>query len=262
MNRHKEKTVQPPNIAQHIASARLERGLTQTELAARARLNRQHINYFETGARVPNVEQLLKIARALDLPLQRLLYGIDRPGRGLRHLAIELRNLGLIDLWVADAAVPGAFRRPEEVVVRAVAGPQPEARIIEGIPAVLAWNRWNDFLLWAFARAAGRRTVYRLAWLAEIVLAVDDMGGFPGACPGKEDLEAFLKRVKARRSRLSPRLERWDDLGRPGDKPPRSPIWNRWRINYSAELASFRERAEALSSLATAEKRKLPPWET
>lgn len=242
-------------VAQRLATARGERGLSQAELGERSGLQRQQINYFETGARTPSLEQLLQIARALDLPLQRFLSGSDRPGGGIRDIAIELRSLGLIDLWVEAAVVPGAFRRPEEVVARAVAGNEPEARIVEGVPAILAWNRWNSILLRAFARAIARATIYRLAWLADAALTLERMGGFPGGCPGKEDLAAFVKRIK------KPPPHRWDDLGRPSDKLPTLPVWKRWRINYTADLATFRKRAEALVSLAKAEGRKSPVWE-
>jgi transcriptional regulator with XRE-family HTH domain len=242
-------------IAQHLRDARKYRGLSQAIMAARSRLQRQQINYFETGARVPSLAQLLRIAAALDLPLQRFLSGADRPGRDTRDLAVELRSLGLIDLWVESPRVPGAFRRPEEIVAAAVAGKEPQARIVEGLPAVLAWNRWNAGLLWAFARASGRSTPWRLAWLADIVLTLARRGGFPGGCPGKEDLAGFVQRAP------TPPADRWDDLGRAAPAPPTSPVWKRWRINYAADLATFRTRAESLVSLATAEGRKLPPRE-
>ena len=249
MPRRKNEVLPTEAIAQRLAAVRGERGLSQAELAARCRLKRQQINYFETGARTPSLGQLLQIAQALDLPLQRFLSGEDRPGRSPRDLAIELRSLGLVDLWVEAATVPGAFRRPEEVVALAVAGSEPEARLVEAVPALLAWNRWEPPLLRAFARAIGRGTVYRLAWLADITLALHRMSGFPGGCPGKEDLAAFIIPIK------KPLPERWDDLGRPADQPPTSPLWKRWRINYAADLATFRQRAEALAALAKTEGR-------
>ena len=236
-------------FAQRLVAARHARGLSQAELAQRCRLKRQQINYFETGARIPRLGQLLEIARALDLSLQRFLSGSDNPGRGVRDITIELRSLGLVDLWVDAPAVPGAFRRPEEVIALAVADDGPEARIVEGIPALLAWNRWNAGLLRAFAGTTDRKTLYRLAWLADVALALDRRGGFPGGCPAKSDLTAFVKRVK------SPSVERWDDLGRPAEAPPTSPVWKRWRINYAADLATFQKRAEALASLRKAEGR-------
>lgn len=202
--------------------------------------------------RTPSLAQLLQIAGALDLPLQYFLTGSGRPGSGVRDLAIELRSLGLIDLHVEDPVVPGAFRRPEETVALAIAGKEPPARVVEAIPAVLAWNRWEVPLLRAFSRATGRAIVYRLAWLADIVLALERQGGFPGGCPGKEDLAAFVERIKV------PKSTRWDDLGRPGSERPASPVWKRWRINYAATLATFRQRAEGLLAQARAEGRALP----
>jgi transcriptional regulator with XRE-family HTH domain len=252
MKQTTKKTRQPLEIARHLVEVRTARGLSQAELAQRAGLQRQQITFYETGARTPSVANLLQMARSLDISLQRLLSGRDRPGDGVRDLAIELRSLGLIDLWVEAPLVPGAFRRPEEVVALVLAGNSPEARIVEGLPAVLAWNRWQSLFLWAHSRAFGKRCVYRLTWLADVVLALDRLGGFPGGCPGKEDLTAFLKRVKKLPS--GP----WDDLGRPAQEPPTSPVWKRWRINYAGDLATFRQRAEAILALAGAERRRLP----
>jgi transcriptional regulator with XRE-family HTH domain len=220
--------------------------VSQAELGERSGLKRQQINYFETGARVPSVGQLLQIARALDLP------AATGPAA---QSARSPSSCGLIDLWVASAVVPGAFRRPEEVVTLAIAGREPDARIIEGIPALLAWNRWSGILLRAFAREAGRGIVYRLAWLADVALALERIGGFPGGCPAKEDLVTFVKSIK------KPPPHRWDDRGRPAEEPATSPIWKRWRINYAADPATFRQRALELAALAKAERRDLSAWE-
>jgi transcriptional regulator with XRE-family HTH domain len=248
----KTRYAEPIEITRNLASARTQLGLSQAELGARSGLQRQQINYFETGARLPSLAQLLRIARALDLPLQWFLSGSARPGLGTCEIAIELRSLGLIDLWVKAPLVPGAFRRPEEIVTAAVAGKEPQARIVEGVPALLAWNRWHGNLLWGFARSTG--TGYRVAWLADVALTIERMGGFPGGCPGKDDLAAFVKRVP------KPPLHRWDDLGRAAHEPPASPVWKRWRIRYPADLATFRARAESLVSLANTEGNPLPAW--
>jgi transcriptional regulator with XRE-family HTH domain len=213
-------------------------------------LNRQQITYFEGGQRLPSLEQLLRVAEVLEAPLQKFLSGTDLPETGIRATALELRRLGIADLWVERPLVPGAFRRREEVVALAVAGEEPEARVVEGIPAVLAWNSWNPTLLKAYGRTTGARTVYRLAWLAEIALTLERMGGFPGGCPGRQTLATFVRRVK------TPPAGRWDSLGRPGLEPPASPVWKRWRINYAADRAAFRARAEALLALRQAEGRR------
>jgi transcriptional regulator with XRE-family HTH domain len=242
-----EKSIFPEELGQQLGRLRHRRGLSQAELAHLCELKRQQIQYFETGSRTPSLDQLLRIARALDTSVQWFLSGSNRPGSTVQNIAIELRSLGLIDLWVKAAEVPGAFRRAEEVIALAIAGDEPEARIVEGIPALLAWNQWNVSLLRAFARTIGRRTIYRLAWLADVALAIDRRGGFPDGCPGKADLTAFVKRVKI------PSTKPWDDLGHPADAPPTSAIWKRWRISYAGELTNFHKRAEELASLRQAE---------
>lgn len=56
-----------------IAAARIEAGMTQAELAARLDVPQPQIAKWETGARHPKVENLAKIAAALNVPLERLL---------------------------------------------------------------------------------------------------------------------------------------------------------------------------------------------
>src|SRR4051812_18553014 len=122
------------NLGPSLIMARHERGLSQAELARRCGLSQTQVSYFEIGRRRPTLEQLLRMAKALDCSLQRFLTGGDRSGTGLREIAIELRAFGLADLWVEDAVVPGAFRAPEEVIPLAVAGAEPEPRILEAVP--------------------------------------------------------------------------------------------------------------------------------
>ena len=227
-----------------LATARLEQGLSQADLAARCTLSQAQVSYFEVGQRRPTLDQLLRIARALDVSIQRLIAGSDRPGTEIRDIAIELRHLGLVDLWVADAAVPGAFRRAEEVVTLAVSGHEPDPRIVEAVPAALAWNEIDPALLRAFSRTTRPRTARRLAWLADIALAIDRRGGFPGGCRN-EPLDRFTRMIRTAAS--GPDV--WDSLGRPMANPPTSPLWRRWRINYDADLARFEQRARHLDEL-------------
>lgn len=240
----RDRAAQSGEIGSHLAAARLQRGLSQSELAARCGLSQAQISYFELNRRRPSLDQLLGIAGALGVSLQRLVMGTDRPGDGLRDIAIELRHLGLVDLWVEAPIVPGAFRRPEEVVARAVSGREPAPRVIEAIPALLAWNRIAPILLWAHGRTARPRATRRLAWLADVALAIDRRGGFPGGCR-RDQLVRFTRRVPA----PSPGSDDWDDLGRPMASAPTSPIWRRWRISYDADLMQFEQRARRLNEL-------------
>jgi transcriptional regulator with XRE-family HTH domain len=227
----------------HLLTARTERGLSQSELAERCSLAQTQVSYFEGGQRRPTLDQLLRIARALDVSIQRLLSGSEWPGNALRDIAVELRRLGVADLWVKGSTVPGCFRRPEAVIALAVSGRDPDPRIIEAIPAVLAWNEINPVLLRAYGRAAGSGTNRRLAWLADLALSIERQRGFPGGCR-QDPLERFIQIV-------SPPSERtgWDSLGKPLAGRPVSPLWKRWKICYDARLSEFEDRARHLDEL-------------
>jgi transcriptional regulator with XRE-family HTH domain len=237
------RTPELRRLGAYLALARTESGLSQAALAARCGLAQQQVSYFEAGTRTPTLGQVLRIARALDIPIQRLLTGSDRPGADPEGLAVELRRLGVVDLRVRDAPVPGSFRLPEEVINLALVGESPDPRIVEAIPATLAWADLDPHLLAGHAAAAG--TTRRLAWLADVALAIDRRAGFPGGCR-KEPLERFL-----RATNHPSESEAWDDLGKPAAEPPTSPPWRRWRIAYDADLAQFRDRAEHLHSRRT-----------
>jgi transcriptional regulator with XRE-family HTH domain len=228
----------------YLSIARLERGLSQAKLAGRCELAQAQISYFEAGQRRPTLDQFFRLARALDVSVQRLIGGLDRPGTELRNIAIELHCLGMVDLWVKDTLVPGAFRRAEEVIALAVASAEPNPRILEAIPAVLAWNEIDPILLRTYSLTIGARTARRLAWLADIALAIDRQGGFPGGCQ-KEPLLRFVQSIDL----PSADPDAWDSLGHPMGTRPTSPIWRRWKINYDAALVEFEERARRLDEL-------------
>jgi hypothetical protein len=130
------------------------------------------------------------------------------------------------------------------VIALAVADPEPDPRIVEAVPAVLAWNELEPFLLWAYGRIAGTRTARRLAWLSDIALAIDRRGGFPGGCR-RGPLARYVRIVHP----PSPEQDAWDSLGHPSAGPPASPLWKRWKISYGADLAEFEERARHLDEL-------------
>ncbi|HWE37779.1 MAG TPA: helix-turn-helix transcriptional regulator [Isosphaeraceae bacterium] len=241
MNTASEDLAELRNLGAHLLRARLDRGLSQGALARRCHLAQSQVSWFESGRRRPSLEQFVRIARALDLPLQRLMSGSDRPGVGLADLALELRRLGAVDLWVADATVPGAARRPEEVIASAVAGRSPDPRVVEAIPALLSWNELNPPILRAFGAAT--RTAYRLAWLADVALTIERRKGFPGGCR-RGPLERLLKSIGLPRAGAA-----WDDLGKPVEGTPSSPVWRRWRIRYGATVDDFDRRAKSLASL-------------
>lgn len=223
----------------HLQQARNRRGLTQRQLAERSGLNQSVLSRIESGQREPSLSEAVRLAGALHVPLEWLVTGKDEPGTALPDLAEELWHLGVVDLIVPHARVPGAYRPSEEVLALAVGTERPDPRVIEALPAVLAWNRWRAGVLEAFAQATHPRALTRLAWLTEITLFLERTGGFPGGLVGAGN---YLVDILAK---VNPAHEP-DDLGQPGSPAPEHRIWRYWRITYSVELSAFRERAETL----------------
>lgn len=229
------------NLGQHLRSARSRWGLSQDELAVRCGLTQAHISYFERGERQPTLAQLARLAEVLQVSLQWFLSGDNYPGTDWRDLAVELHSLGIVDLWIEKPLVPGAFRPPEQLVALAVSGEQPEPRVVEAIPAVLAWNVWNVRLLEAYGQSYDVRAASRLAWLADVVCTLQAAEGFPGGCKDPLRLAEYVRSV-------SPSATA-DSLGYPVSDGRLPPVSRRWNITYAADLATFRRRAEHLHSL-------------
>jgi transcriptional regulator with XRE-family HTH domain len=54
-------------LATELKKARLSAGLTQEELAAKARVSREYVNYIERGKRQPTVEMFVRLCKALNV---------------------------------------------------------------------------------------------------------------------------------------------------------------------------------------------------
>lgn len=233
-------------LGRRLLVSRLLNGLTQQQLAERSAVDRVTINRIERRHRLPTLPQLARLARGLQISVQWFLSGSNYAGLQLPDIAFELHALGVLDLWFLKPRIIGAFRPPEEVVAVAVSGDQPEPRIIEAIPAALAWNpSWRVPLLHAYGRLHDRRAVNRLGWLADVALTIDRNTGFPGGIDARPDLARFVARVKPN-DKDRPSSRELDDLGRPSTEGRLPPVWRRWHINYAGGLASFRDRATQL----------------
>jgi transcriptional regulator with XRE-family HTH domain len=230
------------HLGRHLAKARALRRFTQKGLAEACGLTQSDISKIETGERWPTPRQLARLARELGVAVQWFLTGRNRPGLELCEVAIELRWLGVVDLFVPAARVPGAFRPPEQIVACAVSGDLPDPRIVEALPAVLAWNSWNEHLLRAYARSQDPRAASRLAWLADIALTIHKAHRFPGGFVDPINLSRFVRRPRA-----GPVP---DDLGRPTQSEEElPPVSRRWNILYAANLEQFHARARHLLTL-------------
>ena len=241
-------STKPPELrrlGKWLRDGRILQGLTQKELANRTDISQPRISGIEKGEMLPTLPQLIGLARVLIVPIQWFFTGSVVPGIDLPDILLELQWLKIVDLYVPESAVPGAFRPVEEVLTLAVRGDQPNSRIIEAIPAVLAWNPWSSSRLREYSRPRNSRTSIRLAWLADVALTIHRTNGFPGGCLQTENLESFVEPLtKATNLTL-----RNDDLGRPGDEERLPPVSKRWRISYDAPLSSFINRATELNSL-------------
>lgn len=64
------------NLQNNLKEVREFLGLTQSELARKSALQPSAINHFESGRREPNIQNLAKLARALGVTTDRLLFGV------------------------------------------------------------------------------------------------------------------------------------------------------------------------------------------
>jgi transcriptional regulator with XRE-family HTH domain len=229
------------HLGRHLLAARIASGLSQRSLAARCRLDQTHISRFEKGERQPTLQQLASLAAALAVPLQWFINGAERPGTDWREVVLELYRLGIQDLALGGAVVPGASRPVEEVLAVAAAGDRVNPRVIEALPAVLAWNAWDVGLLQAYGTKDDPRAAHRLAWLANIAWTIQTNEGFPGGTRNALQFEALCRNIQP--------PETPDSLGFPALDEALPPVSRRWNITYAADLDVFRGRAEHLLSL-------------
>lgn len=66
-----------PRLGSRLKELRLAAGLTQAQLADRARVSRKTVNTVENGVFVPSTLLALELARALDTSVETLFYLMD-----------------------------------------------------------------------------------------------------------------------------------------------------------------------------------------
>ena len=65
-------------LGQVLRDARIAAGLTQEQLAAKARLSRNYVSLLELNVKSPTVQTLLRICAALNVRASRILARIER----------------------------------------------------------------------------------------------------------------------------------------------------------------------------------------
>lgn len=108
---------------ERLRAAREKRGLSQSDLAERARLQASAISHFETGSRKPSFDNLRRLADALDVTTDYLLgrvtndqalAGSDTLHRHLDRLTTEDREVakGILELLASRAKDRGKREDP------------------------------------------------------------------------------------------------------------------------------------------------------
>jgi transcriptional regulator with XRE-family HTH domain len=241
----------------HLRTARMQRGLTQAELGSRCGVTQTELSNIEQGKRLPSLTLFFRFAQVLEFPLERFLSGQVRPPVDRRTVLIHLHWLGVVDLLTPTTCVQGAFPPPEETLAWILNGNTPDPRLVEAIPAVLAWNAWDARLLEAYGSSQDPRVLTRLAWLADVALTLHRSDVFGSEFKTPLALETFIHRV------APPSTP--DDLGRPMLHDPLPPFSRRWNIHYAATFDTFAQRARHLKSLKAAEqlpRKSAPSTET
>lgn len=94
------------DIGKNIKSLRIQKNMTQDELAQALFVTRQTVSNYETGRSRPDVDTLLRIAEALSVDVNKVLYGppvAEEQRRKYRSLAIHVGIIlltGLLLLWL------------------------------------------------------------------------------------------------------------------------------------------------------------------
>lgn len=219
----------------NLRSARQAAGLSQAWLAKAAKVPRLRVVRAETGHYILKLDEVIRLAEVLRVPLERLTTGRWRPGNSLREIAFELFHLGIRDLEVSAPNVPGSFRAAEQVVTSALKGDCPEPRVVDAIPFVLARHKLNVPLAVAFAELYDPRLRTRLAWLSDVTLTLHQLSTFTVEVKSEAQLREFV--------RAGVKSAQPDSLGHPREgKPPR--LWARWNITYVGDLSDFLRRVK------------------
>ena len=65
------------NFGDNLTKIRTEKGISQKELAEMLSMHATHLSRYERGVTAPSIEVLKKIAEALGVSTDRLIYGAD-----------------------------------------------------------------------------------------------------------------------------------------------------------------------------------------
>jgi transcriptional regulator with XRE-family HTH domain len=68
-------------LAKRIKELRLDKGISQEELAHRSGLSRTGMGFLETGKRWPRLDTMMKVAEGLNISVDELLKDLHKPSK-------------------------------------------------------------------------------------------------------------------------------------------------------------------------------------
>lgn len=86
-----------------IKKLRVEKGLTQDELAEKLSVTRQAVSNWENGKTQPDIETLTKLAEIFDVSVEKIIYGKEKKARW--YFKVIFQPEALINLGMVIAAV-------------------------------------------------------------------------------------------------------------------------------------------------------------
>lgn len=119
------------SVGKNLKEVREERGLTQDQIAKQCGVPQNQWSKWESGKSEPKIKSLLRVAVALDLPLNRFVIGVNREFDLARHGGD--RQSGLSPVEGADANVPAAARLELQRLRDLVARYEKEAREVRTV---------------------------------------------------------------------------------------------------------------------------------
>jgi transcriptional regulator with XRE-family HTH domain len=205
-----------------LKEARLERGLTQKEAAARLGVSQPYLALLERGKRPVTAPFARKAVQVLGVcptlvPCGQMFVG--RPAT-TDALARQLSALGYPGFKYMRA---GWTRNPAEVILRVLQQEEPDSRVVEALPWVLL-NFPDLDRNWLLREARTYGLNNRLGFLVSMAMRVAERRG-DQASVAYRNLTELAKMLEESRlvaedsfgKRLSPRQEEWLRQNRPAD---------------------------------------------
>ena len=94
-------------FSSRLKAYREKRGLSQVDLASRAGLPSTSISHFESGARKPSFDNLVRLVRALEVSADYLLglSSLNQTNHTVERLSQQIQDLTLADLNLIESFI-------------------------------------------------------------------------------------------------------------------------------------------------------------